>query len=301
MPAPRTDGLGIAVVVPVYDDAAGVQRTLAALSALMAEHEPVEVIVVDDGSVDETPSVLPDAVRPFAHHQILTTSNRGPAAARNTGATVATSDFLVFLDAGDEPLAGWLAGFARQLGSRVGVAHCVPTFSDASIRSPYGFLLAGCFAISRELFVTIGGYDPRLRFSENTDLVERAHACCANAGLEVSHTDDALLLVHVVSQPRRYDADRLEAMSYLLDRDADALRRNRKRRERLARIGAVNAARTGRWKQGRALAWTAVRARPANPRNWVRLAMIAMPALGRRRWSRGTALDGSRSRREIID
>ena len=102
---------------------------------------------------------------------------------------MATGDFLVFLDANDEPLNGWLAGLARQLGPGVGIAHCEPVFSDPAIRTDYGFLLPGCFAVSREVFSFLGGYDPQLRFAENTDLVERAHAYCAANGLKVSFTD----------------------------------------------------------------------------------------------------------------
>ena len=151
----------------------------------------------------------------------------------------------MFLDANDEPLSGWLAGFARQLGPGVGIAHCEPAFADPTIRTNHGFMLPGCFAVPRDLFSLLGGYDPRLRFAENTDLVERTHAYCAANGLKVSFTDETLLAVHEVSDPRRYDAARLDAMSYLLDRDADELRHDRERMERLARIGAVSAARIG--------------------------------------------------------
>jgi len=197
---------------------------------------------------------------------------------------VATAEFIVFLDANDEPLDGWLAGLARQLGPGVGIAHCKPVFSDPAIRTDYGFLLPGCFALSHEVFSSLGGYNPQLRFAENTDLVERAHAYCAANGLKVSFTDATLLAVHEVSDPRRYDADRVDAMSYLLDRDETALRHDRERKERLARIGAVSAARIGQPRRARALAWTALRARPMNPRNWARVAMTAVPAVGRRRW-----------------
>ena len=92
--------------------------------------------------------------------------------------------------------------------------------------------------------------------------------------------------MHDVSDPRRYDAERLDAMTYLLDRDAEELRHDRQRMERLARIGAVSAARIGQPRRARALAWTALRARPTNPRNVARMAMTAVPFLGRRRWSR---------------
>ena len=127
----------------------------------------------------------------------------------------------MLLDANDEPLSGWLAAFAHRLRPGVGIAHCEPAFSDAAILSDYGFLLPGCYAISREVFSFLGGYDPRHRFAENTDLIERAYVVLCG-----QRPQDRLQRRGPPRGARRqrpggYDADRLDAMTNLLDRDAE--------------------------------------------------------------------------------
>src|SRR5690348_12724766 len=86
----------ISVIIPTYNHA----RFLAAAidSALSQTLKPTEVIVVDDGSTDETSSVLEafgDKVR------VIRQKNHGVAGARNRGAEMAAGEYLAFLDADD--------------------------------------------------------------------------------------------------------------------------------------------------------------------------------------------------------
>jgi len=87
----------ISVVIPCYNQ--GHYLAEAVTSAVSAVHR-VEVIVVDDGSTDDTPQV---AAR---HPQVryIRQENRGLAAARNRGLAEATGDLVVFLDADDRLL-----------------------------------------------------------------------------------------------------------------------------------------------------------------------------------------------------
>ncbi|MCX6624538.1 MAG: glycosyltransferase family A protein [Acidobacteria bacterium] len=67
-------------------------------SALAQTHPPMEVLVVDDGSRDESAAIA----RGFPHPvRVLERPNGGAGAARNTGAGAAAGDFLAFLDADD--------------------------------------------------------------------------------------------------------------------------------------------------------------------------------------------------------
>jgi glycosyltransferase involved in cell wall biosynthesis len=94
----------ISVVIPTYNRA---QNLIKALSSVSQQtYQPVEIIVVDDGSTDETESV----VRSFRSELNKTSTtvefiqhntNKGPAAARNTGIEHATGDFVAFLDSDD--------------------------------------------------------------------------------------------------------------------------------------------------------------------------------------------------------
>src|SRR5262249_53680055 len=86
----------ISVFIPAYNHARFLASTID--SALSQPLTPSEIIVVDDGSTDDTSSVLGT----FGHEiRVLRQNNRGVAAARNRGAAMATGDYLAFLDADD--------------------------------------------------------------------------------------------------------------------------------------------------------------------------------------------------------
>ena len=86
----------ISVVVPTFRRPAVLQRTLAALLAVEEGSGPFEVIVVDDGSGDETPRVVEATAD--ARLRFFTQPNRGVAAARNLGVRHAAGDLIVFID-----------------------------------------------------------------------------------------------------------------------------------------------------------------------------------------------------------
>ncbi|MCA8966896.1 MAG: glycosyltransferase family 2 protein, partial [Planctomycetes bacterium] len=108
----------VAVIVPAFNAAATLARGLASLQD--QTHRPTQVIVVDDGSSDETAAI---AERHGA--QCLRQENGGPGMARNLGLEAATTEFVAFLDADDwydpEKLARSI-GTLRQLD-----AQCVST------------------------------------------------------------------------------------------------------------------------------------------------------------------------------
>lgn len=86
----------ISVIIPSYNSARFV--TEAVESALSQTYRPIEVIVVDDGSTDETPAI----VAPFENRiRYIRQENRGLAGARNRGIQEARGEFIAFLDADD--------------------------------------------------------------------------------------------------------------------------------------------------------------------------------------------------------
>ena len=89
---------GASVVICTRDQAPRLRLTLRALAVQSVP--PREVIVVDDGSADDTARVLADArtFLPCELHVVRLARPRGSAAARNEGAARAAGDLLVFLD-----------------------------------------------------------------------------------------------------------------------------------------------------------------------------------------------------------
>ena len=94
----------VSVVIPAYrrDDVLG-----RAIDSALAQTVDVEVLVVDDGSEDDTAAVVAaygDRVRYLVHDR-----NRGVSAARNTGVAAANGEYVAFLDSDDEWLPRKLA------------------------------------------------------------------------------------------------------------------------------------------------------------------------------------------------
>lgn len=97
----------IAVVIPAFNAGTCLQRSLD--SVQVQTLPPVEVIVVDDGSTDDTPEIArAHPLRP----RLIQIRNSGVATARNIGMETATADYIALLDADDEFMPGHLAALS---------------------------------------------------------------------------------------------------------------------------------------------------------------------------------------------
>ena len=91
----------ISVIIPTYHAALFIQKTLA--SVANQTKQPSEVFIIDDGSIDETCSVVDEfsAAHPALNIRLIRESHQGPGAMRNVGIKAATSEWLAFLDSDD--------------------------------------------------------------------------------------------------------------------------------------------------------------------------------------------------------
>ena len=104
-----TNGM-VSVVIPTFNRAVFLREALESVFAQTVQ--PHEVIVVDDGSTDNTESVVKEMQRARPGLRYVPQKNAGPAAARNTGMRTATGRWLAFLDSDDL----WVSDkLARQL------------------------------------------------------------------------------------------------------------------------------------------------------------------------------------------
>lgn len=112
----------VSVIIPVYNHAGEIRPTLAALRA--QTFKDFEIIAVNDGSTDDTSSVL----REFSDLRAIDIAHSGAGAARNTGAAEAKGEYLIFLDADARLRPDALEKFLAALESEPGAAFAYSSF-----------------------------------------------------------------------------------------------------------------------------------------------------------------------------
>ena len=91
----------VSVIVPVYNGAGKIERCLDSLIA--QTYENIEIIVIDDGSVDASPEICDNYARKDKRIKVIHQKNGGVSSARNNGIQNSSGDYIMFLD-GDDAL-----------------------------------------------------------------------------------------------------------------------------------------------------------------------------------------------------
>lgn len=128
----------VSLIIPAYNAGQYIGRALESVEN--QTQPPDEVIVIDDGSTDETAS----RVREFAIRSKLSVffeqqQNKGPGAARNRGIKKSSGDLIVFLDADDVIYPGFLDQVTRALNRHT---HWIACFSDRDVVDKHGNLIS---------------------------------------------------------------------------------------------------------------------------------------------------------------
>jgi teichuronic acid biosynthesis glycosyltransferase TuaG len=195
--------MDIAVIIPTYNRALSLKRAIDSVQAQTAG--PTEIIVVDDGSEEDIPTV----VRPYGNCRYRRIEHSGlPAVVRNAGLAMTSADYVAFLDSDDE----WLPHkLERQLRSNCEFvcSNASLVLNDGSARRPYlplgqkhvgrvlgdllkdNFVITSSVIVRRDLVKRAGGFseDPRLRGIEDYDLWLRVAAIT-----DFCYVDEELLL-----------------------------------------------------------------------------------------------------------
>lgn len=203
----------LSVVVPCLNAAEVLGVQLAALGA-QEMSDAWEVIVVDNGSSDDTTSVAESFCDSLPSLQVVAEPSRGRHHACNRGAEVARGGALVFVDADDEVQPGFLSAMAEALAQHAMVAGRFDNVKFASagalrhgqdvsdaILDGYGFLpfaSGGCTGIQTEVFRRVGGFEDGADYCEDTALSWRVQL----AGFDLASNPDAVVAVRQRSSYR---------------------------------------------------------------------------------------------------
>ena len=91
----------ISIIVPVYNKERSLQNCIDSLDAQTIDKSLMEVILVNDGSTDESLSICERAAQRHSYIRVLSQKNQGVSAARNAALSQALGRYLMFLDADD--------------------------------------------------------------------------------------------------------------------------------------------------------------------------------------------------------
>jgi glycosyltransferase involved in cell wall biosynthesis len=207
----------ISVVVPAFNASATIGATLAGLAAQDLDEE-FEVIVVDNGSEDDTGAIAGSAAGPI---RVVRTNGGRPGAARNRGVEEARADAIAFTDADCVPTPGWLRAGLGALEEADLVQGAVRPDPSASMR-PFdrtvwvvgeaGLYETANLFVRRPAFERVGGFEDLVAahiaapFGEDVWFGWRAR----RAGATSAFCEEALVHHAVFRRgPRDYVAERL--------------------------------------------------------------------------------------------
>jgi glycosyltransferase involved in cell wall biosynthesis len=154
----------VSVVVPARDAAPTLERCLRALAAQELD-EPFEVLVIDDGSIDETAAI---ATGWAPGVRLITGPGKGPGGARNRGAAEARAPVLAFTDADCFPAPDWLAAGLCAIRAGADLVQGAVAPEPGVARTPFdrtvivsaenGMYPTANVFVRREVFAAVGGF-----------------------------------------------------------------------------------------------------------------------------------------------
>jgi glycosyltransferase involved in cell wall biosynthesis len=188
----------ISIIIPVYNEEEFLKHCLAAVFELNYPKDKYEVIVVDNGSCDNTQSIA----KSF-NVKLLSLPSLTISAVRNFGAKNSAGELLAFLDADCVPTKDWLNFAAKTVlenNCATGAPYEVPKSAgwisnawfcnQASGLNEIKSINGGNLIIPKTIFHSVNGFDEKLKTGEDAELCARIaknHKVLANGELKVYH------------------------------------------------------------------------------------------------------------------
>lgn len=219
------------MVIPCLDAADVLPRQLQALAAQHVTRS-WEVVVVDNGSADDSVQVAKSFDDRLPRLQVVNEPRRGRHHACNAGVDATAAPCVLFVDADDEVHPGYVDAMAEALDSsaaaasafdheRLAVGEPVGLVQVTGLVDGFGFLPfagGGSLGVQRDVFLAVGGFQP-VPFAEDVDLSWRLQL----AGYEIAFVPEARIAIaqrhdlrSMFRQHRRFG----EAQAFLYQRYA---------------------------------------------------------------------------------
>lgn len=207
------------IIIPAYNEAEAIAKTIASLKGQDVPRETFEIIVADNASTDMTSARAREAGADIVTRE----EQKGTNFARERGRKEAHGEIIVFLDADAEPPHDWLRHIEENL-SRPGVVltsgpydygftglqkwlnnlyvgvvfPLIPRILHFFFRKKTGVIMEGNFAGKREALESIGGLPPVAFWGDGSAIAKRVAGHAGNIFFDPTLT--------VKSSPRRFEA-----------------------------------------------------------------------------------------------
>lgn len=193
----------VSVIIPTFNRASLLKRAID--SVLKQSYGNIEIIIVDDGSTDDTQFVVADISKQTNQIKYIKKGNGGCASARNYGLKYATGTLISFLDSDDaleSDAIYTLASALTEAKSEFVYSPSIEVHEDGSevICRPASPFCPEMFAFEhfkttnarpaailykRDVFSKVNGFDESLRFNEDSDFLQRVAICCRGFYIDI--------------------------------------------------------------------------------------------------------------------
>lgn len=200
----------ISIVIPVYNDPPGLRQTLDSLLEKTNLRVTTKILVVDNGSTDDTADVAADYAAEHGHVTLVPeTDVQSSYAARNTGLEHADGDVIVFLDADVTVTNGWLRTALEQMEkedadylapsveletpanpSLTARYNLVSGFPNEQFLKQHRYAPTACLFVRRKLLAGVGTFDDRLVSGGDLEFGNRVY----EAGYDLEYAPDVTII-----------------------------------------------------------------------------------------------------------
>lgn len=283
----------ISIVIPTYNRAHFIPRAIN--SVLSQNFEDWELIIVDDGSRDNTAEVVEDFLKD-KRISFCSIENSGGAKARNVGAQKAKGEFITFLDSDDEAREDWLSSFYAFLKDGAELVCCgFETFNNdgkllkKKLPKKMGSLYdnitarfnAGTYIVKKQYFDAAGGFDAKLTSGHHSEMAIRLLDVLKENNVEIKNIHEPLIKVHVHNDLKiRKDFEAIyKGSTSTLDKHEELFLQNETKLYNYLSVAALAAIKTKRYKEGQQLFLRAFKLKPLKLKSHARLYLSHLPVL----------------------
>ena len=277
----------ITVIIPFYNGAITLNRVVESMKNQI--FKGWELILVDDGSTDDSATLAKEYLSDSRIRYVFQ-ENQGVSVARNHGAALASTEWLIFLDVDDNLEKDSLNIVIDQIRKKHDYGYFL--FGMRRIKREtiiiqvpedgiYFPKLAGTFVIKKSVFEEIGGYDRSLKFSENTELFHRIGLM---GYFGVSSQNIILNYYDSPTGGSKNLQNMSDSLLIFLEKHNDTLSIHVK--HLYHQIIGVNCMRFRNFSNARKHLWKAVQYKPKRIATWGRLGLAFLPFLAKRLYSK---------------